>query len=450
MPLMSTMMNLALHPIGIEFEVGSKSLAMVNTTFLLASVIVMVPLAKVSDIIGRRKVFVAGLIITLASALAGGFSPNFEVLLAMRFIMGAGSAALSVSSVAMLTEVFPIERRGWAIGVQSTFIYLGIAVGPALGGFICEFLDWRYLFFFMVPFVLIALAYILRFKREVISEASASMDYRGALLYGATISLTMYGVISLPELWALPLIAAGLAMLAVFIRAMKRSASPVLDLGVFRFKVFSRACIAAYTNYASSYSVSFFLALYLQSVGGLTPMRAGLILLIQPVVQVLLTAKFGSYSDRIADKRVLPTGGMVLTCAAVFMIMFMGTAPDYLYIAAVLVLLGVGYGMFSAPNTNAIMSSVPPRHRGEASGMIAVVRQIGMMTSMSVAMCCIALIMGSADNIVAPYEDFIDVIRAAFAICLAMCVAGTVLSWFRGEGGRRQGGSPMTQRFSYP
>ncbi|MCL2032155.1 MAG: MFS transporter [Methanomassiliicoccaceae archaeon] len=433
MPLMSTMMNLALVLIGAEFDVGSKSLAMVNTTFLLASVIVMVPLARVSDIIGRKKVFIAGLLITLASALVGGFSPNFEVLLVMRFIMGAGSAALSVSSIAMLTEVFPVERRGWAIGIQSTFIYLGIAVGPALGGFICDFIGWRELFFFMIPFVLIALVYVLRFKREAISSAGTSMDYRGALLYGVTIMLTMYGVISLPEIWALPLIAVGLVMLFVFIRTMKRTGSPVLDIGVFRYRVFSRACIAAYTNYASSYSVSFFLALYLQSVGMLTAFNAGLILLIQPVVQVLLTAKFGSYSDRIADKRLLPTSGMVLTCVAVFMIIFMGTSANYLYIAMILILLGVGYGMFSAPNTNAIMSSVPPKHRGEASGMIAVVRQIGMMTSMSIAMCCIALIMGSADNIVPPYDQFVNVIEVAFAICLAMCIVGTFLSWFRGE-----------------
>ncbi|MDR2698196.1 MAG: MFS transporter [Candidatus Methanoplasma sp.] len=434
MPLMSTMMNLALVPIGVEFEVGSRSLAMVNTTFLLASVMVMVPLARLSDISGRKKVFIAGLIVTVASALIAAFSPSFEILLVMRFVMGAGSAAISISSVAMLTEVFPFERRGWAIGIQSTFIYLGIAIGPALGGFICDLLGWRYLFFFMVPFAAIALVFISRFKREIISDAGGSMDYRGSLMYGVTIILTMYGVINLPNLWAAALILVGLAMLFVFIREMKRANSPVLDLSVFRHKVFSRACISAYMNYGSSYSVAFFMALYLQSIGALTASQAGLILLIQPVIQVAFTAKSGSYSDRIADKRMLPTLGMAITCVAVFMVIFLGTEVNFYYIAAILILFGTGYAFFSAPNTNAVMSSVPPKNRGEASGMIALVRQVGMMTSMGVAMCCIVTIMGTMDNLnPSTYEQFIDVIRAAFTVCLAMCVVGTIFSWFRGK-----------------
>jgi MFS family permease len=260
------------------------------------------------------------------------------------------------------------------------------------------------------------------------------MDDRGALLYGVTVILTMYGVMNLPNLWAVPLIAAGLAMLFVFIITMKKTPSPVLNLKIFKHKVFSRACIAGYMNYGSSYSVSFFLALYLQSVGALSPSQAGLILLIQPAVQVALTAKFGSYSDRIRNKRLLPTMGMTLTCVAVFMIIFLGMEVNYLYLAVILVMLGLGYALFSAPNTNTIMSSVPPAHRGEASGMIAVVRQIGMMTSMSIAMCCIALIMGSADNIgPSQYGQLTHVIEAAFTICLIMCITGTLFSWFRGD-----------------
>ncbi|MCL1811196.1 MAG: MFS transporter [Methanomassiliicoccaceae archaeon] len=434
MPLMSTMMNLALVSIGDEFGVGSRSLAMVNTTFLLASVAVMVPLARLSDISGRKKLFIAGLFTTLASALIAAFSPSFEILLVMRFVMGAGSAAISISSVAMLAEVFPFERRGWAIGIQSTFIYLGIAVGPALGGFICDLLGWRYLFFFLIPFTLVSLAFILRFKKEIISDAGAKMDYRGAMMYGVTIMLTMYGVINLPSLWAAVLAAVGLAMLSVFILMMKRTPSPVLDLSVFKHKVFSRACISAYMNYASSYSVAFFMALYLQSIGALTASQAGLILLIQPAIQVAFTAKSGSYSDRIADKRILPTLGMAITCVAVFMVIFLGTEVNFFYIGVTLVLFGIGYALFSAPNTNAVMSSVPPKNRGEASGMIALVRQIGMMTSMSVAMCCIAMIMGTMDNLnPSTFDQFVDVIRAAFSVCLAMCVVGTFFSWFRGK-----------------
>ena len=434
MPLMSTMMNLALVSIGAEFNVGSKSLAMVNTTFLLASVIVMVPLARLSDIVGRKKVFVIGLLTTAISSCIAAFSPTFEILLVMRFIMGAGSAALSLSSIAMLTEVFPFEKRGWAIGIQSTFVYMGIAVGPALGGFICDLVGWRYLFFFMIPFALTALIFISRFRKEIISDKGAHMDVRGSILYGTTVLFMMYGVINLPSIWAVGMIVLGFALLYVFVTVLKRTDSPVLDLKVFKYKVFSRSCISAFMNYGSSYSVSFFLALYLQSIGALTASQAGLILLIQPIVQVALTAKSGSLSDRIADKRILPTLGMAITCVAVGMIIFLSVEVNFYYIAVILVFLGLGYALFSAPNTNAIMSSVPPKNRGEASGMISVVRQVGMMTSMGIAMCCISVIMGSTDDLnPSNYGQFVEVIRAAFTICLGMCMVGTFFSWFRGD-----------------
>lgn len=434
MPLMSTMMNLALVPIGIEFDVGSKSLAMVNTTFLLASVIVMVPIARMSDLIGRKKIFIAGLVTTIISATIAAFSPTFEILLVMRFIMGAGSAALSVSSIAMLTEVFPFEKRGWAIGIHSTFVYLGIAVGPALGGFICDLAGWRYLFFFMIPFALTALLLISRFRKEMISDKGARMDVPGSVLYGATVVFTMYGVINLPSLWAVGLIVIGFVLLYAFIRVLKRTESPVLDLKIFKYKVFSRSCISAFMNYGSSYSVSFFLALYLQSIGALTASQAGLILLIQPIVQVTLSAKAGSLSDKMQDKRILPTLGMAITSFAVLMIIFLEVEANFYYIGAILILLGLGYALFSAPNTNAIMSSVPPKNRGEASGMISVVRQVGMMTSMGIAMCCISIIMGSTDNLnPSNYDEFIEVIRAVFTICLGMCLVGTFASWFRGK-----------------
>jgi MFS family permease len=244
---------------------------------------------------------------------------------------------------------------------------------------------------------------------------------------------------NLPNIWAIAMIAVGLAMLLVFIRTTKKARSPIIDLGIFKHKAFSRACISAYMNYSASATVAFFLSLYLQQIGALTTFQAGLILLIQPVVQVLLTAKFGSYSDRIADKRILETLGMAIISVAVAMIIFLGTEVNYVYIGIILVLVGVGYGVFAAPNTNAVISSVPPKNRGEASGMVALVRQIGMLTSFGVAMCCISVIMGSADNIGPETHDlFIDVIRAAFTICLAMCVIGAITSWFRGSNVKKE------------
>lgn len=432
MPLMSTMMNLALVPIGIEFDVGSHSLAMVSTIFLLASVIFIVPVARISDIYGRKRVFVIGLIVTAVSAAIAAFSPSFEILLIMRFIMGAGSAAISVSSMSLLTDVFPFSKRGWAIGVYTTFVYLGIALGPAMGGFISDLLGWRSLFFFMIPLALVALFCISMFRKEMMPSSGSQMDIRGSVLYGMTILLMMYGVINLPQTWAVILTLVGIMLLFVFISYLKREESPVLDIGIFRYRTFTRSSIASFMNYASSYSVSFFMALYLQNIGLLSASQAGAVMLIQPIVQVLLTAKAGSYSDGIKDKRIFPTAGMALTSVGVFMIIFLGPSINFYYVAVILFLLGLGYALFSAPNTSNMMSSVPVSNRGAASGMVTVVRQIGMMTSMGVAMCCISLIMG-AESGTSSFEGLVSVIQAAFTICFAMCLVGTLVSWFGGN-----------------
>ncbi|AIZ56244.1 putative multidrug resistance protein MdtD [Candidatus Methanoplasma termitum] len=448
MPLMSTMMNLALEGIGHSFGVGPADLALVNTTFIIGSVVAMVPLARASDIIGRKKVFIIGIIVTAICSVIAAFSPTFFTLLAMRFGMGVGSATIELASIAMLTEVFPLERRGWAIGMQVTCVYAGIALGPVFGGTITEFIGWRAIFFFVLPLALISLTFISKFKRDLISHKGASMDYRGALLFSAAIMITMMGVINLPpllsgetgpsSLLAPVLVIIGAIMAVYFVRSTKRSESPVLDFNLFKYKVFLRSCIAAFMNYASSFSVSFFLALYLQSIGALTPMQAGLVISIQPAIQVLLTLRSGSKSDNIKDKRILPTAGMILTSLGVLMIMFFGITINLWLVCGALVVLGIGYGIFSAPNTNTIMSSVPPKNRGAASGMVALVRQLGMITSMTVAMCAISLLIGSVNTPITPetpelFGSFISVLQLAFGICFAMCIVGTIASWFRGK-----------------
>jgi len=435
MPLLSTMMNLALPSLDAEFHVGSKALAHVNVTFLIASVLTIVPVARLSDIYGRKKIFIIGVVMTIISGIIATFSPTFEVLLIMRVIMGAGSAAITVSCIALLTDVYPFERRGWAIGMQSTFVYLGIALGPTLGGAICEFLGWRYLFVFMMPLAIVSLFFLLKFKEEPVLDTKRRMDYRGSLVYGLSILLTMYGVVNLPNVWAICLIAIGLAIMVIFVKMMKRSEQPILDVKVFKYKVFTRACVAAFMNYGASHSVAFFFALYLQHMGGLTPFTAGAIMFIQPAIQAALSAKTGSYSDRIKDKRILPTTGMGLIAIGVFMIIFLKITPNFYYIVVILILLGLGYALFAAPNTNAVMSSVPPKNRGEASGMISFVRQVGMLTSMGIATCAIVMIMGSKDSLFDPttWEQFIQVIQVAFTICFGMCIVGIITSWFRGK-----------------
>ncbi len=433
-PLLSTMANLSLTAIGEEFGAGSHELAYVNTAFLLASVIFMVPLCRLADIHGKRLVFQAGLAVVIVGCVLAFLSPSLWWLVACRAIMGAGSAALSSSSISLITDAFPPENRGGALGIQTMCVYVGLAIGPVLGGVLNDAIGWHALFLVVVPIALVAVLCMSTVRFDVAPLGGRPFDSRGAVLYGLGIALAMGGVINLPEMWALAMLAAGLVVVGMFVHSQLRTENYLLNVRLFKSKVFGGSCLAAFLSYAASYSISYFMALYLQSIGAMTATEAGMMMLIQAGIQAFLTPFFGRMSDRVADKRILPTAGMALTAAGVSTFLLYGTELDLALIVVTMVLVGVGNGMFSSPNTSVIMGSVKRSETGEASGVTAVMRQTGMMVSMGIAMMFISIIMGGSDNLVPEnYGLFVDVIHVSFAVCLAMCVVGTIASVMRGK-----------------
>ncbi|MBR4225584.1 MAG: MFS transporter [Candidatus Methanomethylophilaceae archaeon] len=434
-PLLSTMMNLSLDALGKEFSVGSHSLGYVNTAFLLSSVVFMVPLSRMADISGKRRMFLAGILTIAASCVLAPFSTEFWMVILFRGTIGIGAAAVVCTSVSMITDVFERSRRGWAIGINTTCVYVGLALGPFIGGVLNDLLGWRSLFFVILPFAAVAVALMYSFKHEIAPFAGKRLGIGSSVVYGLAVLLSMGGVINLPEAWAAALLVAGLVLLFLFVRLQLDSEDRILDVRLFRNRMFSGSCAAAFLNYASSYSLSFFLALYLQSLQGLSATEAGALMLIQPAVQAVLTPFFGKRSDIVADKRVLPTLGMLVIAVGVASIMFYDGSTPMWTIVMTLVVTGFGFSLFSAPNTALIMSSVPAKDTGEASAVVSVMRQSGMMVSMGIAMTVISVIMGSADNISPEtYGDFILVMRISFAICTAMCLVGAATSMLRGRG----------------
>ena len=311
-PLLSTMMNLSLVSIGEEFAVGSHDLAYVNTAFLLSSVIFMVPLAKVGDIYGKRRTYIAGLLVILVACILAILSPNFWFLIMCRVLMGAGSAAVTCTSMSMIVDVYPPQNRGGAIGMQTMCVYIGLAAGPPIGGVLNDLVGWHNVFFIVLPMALVSMALMSRIRWEISPDKGDRFDSRGTILYALAISLTMGGVINMPQTWAFVATVVGVVFLFLFIRSQSSCPHRLLKTSLFRNRVFSGACIATFLSYAASYSISFFLALYLQHIGGLTATEAGILMLVQPGVQAFGTPMFGRLSDRVADKRILPTVGMLI------------------------------------------------------------------------------------------------------------------------------------------
>jgi len=433
-PMTGSMMNLSLPGIGAAFEIGAHSLAYVNTIFLLSSVIFMVPVSRIADIYGRKKIFMTGLVIHIIAAIGGYFSLSYSMLLGFRFLMGLGTAGMATTAITMLTDAFPPSERGGAIGLNTASVYMGLSIGPVLGGFINDLFSWREVFLLTAPLVTVALIAISRIKADSIDDGAKKFDIIGTVLYVSAVALTMIGLIYLPEFMAFALIAVGLMLFVLFFKYEKNTDSPVLSVWIFSYKVFRRSSIASFLINTANFSVLFFISLYLQEIGQLTPSQAGFVILSQPLVQAALTTYFGKLHDRISDKRVLPTAGVMITLIAVIMMMSLSMNPNLGLVIASLMLFGLGNAVFNAPNTTTMMSSVLPKDRGSASATVAVVRQMGMAVSMAIAMGTISIIMGSLDTIgPSTYGDFVTVIHISFIISAIMCVVAMLVSWFRGD-----------------
>lgn len=433
-PMTGSMMNLSLVGIGGEFVVGAHSLAYVNTIFLLSSVIFMVPISKVADIYGRKQLFIIGLIIHMISSFGGYFSTSYEMLLFFRFMMGTGTAAIATTAITMLTDAFPVHERGAAIGYNTASVYLGLAMGPVLGGVVNDVFSWREVFLLTVPLVLIALFAISRVDMVPRLERK-KFDVSGALLYTIAVTLSVLGMINIPRPEALVSLVIGVGLFIAFFRYQQGIDNPVLSVGIFSNKLFARSSLASFLMNSANFSVLFFISLYLQTIGALTSAQAGLILVSQPIVQTLFTPYFGKLHDRMEDKRILPTIGVAATTLGVLVMITLSLDVNLPTVVIALILFGIGNAIFNPPNTTTMMSSVEAKDRSSASATVAVVRQMGMVVSMGIAMAVISVIMGSLDMLEpSTYSSFVDVIRISFIVSAVMCILALLASWFRGNG----------------
>ncbi|NLL95109.1 MAG: MFS transporter [Thermoplasmatales archaeon] len=432
-PLMGTMINLALKTIGEEFAVGAHTLALLTTVFFVSSVVFLAPAARLSEIYGKRKVFMTGLALTALSAMLGSMSPDFWTLCFFRIMMGASTAMTLCTSLSMISDVFPRGERGFAIAVNTAFVYIGASIGPVLGGLLTDMLGWRSTFYVIVPVALVAILSLSAFRHEVTSSPGEPFDLKGAVVYGVSISLVMFGVFNVLEPYAFPLIAFGGLMLYYFLKSQRDAEYPVLRVSMFRTRGFRMSSAAIFLNYMSVHSTSFLLSLYLQSMGALTPMEAGGLMFIQPVVQTVLTPIVGKLTDR-TQPRYLMVAGMFATLLGLVTLFHVTETLNVALVVSAMVALGFGFSLFSAPSTTSMMSYCDRKEYSAASATVAIVRQSAMMVALSIAMAVIAVVMGSADNLVPEnYASFLLSMRIVWGIGIVLSLIGITVSWRIGE-----------------
>ena len=430
--------NIALPAIGTEFAMDAVSLSWVSTAYLLASAIFLVPVGRVADIYGRKKVFSLGISIFTATSFALAFAPTALALIVLRFVQGAGAALIYGTAVAILTSVTPLQERGKVIGIYTTAVYCGLSLGPFLGGILTGYIGWQSIFFINVPIGLFAIWLIAtRLHGEWAECAGEPFDLGGSVLYGATIVCVMYGFSHLPDPGAFALVAAGTLLLAAFILWEKKSQSPVLNIRLLaRNRVFAFANLAALINYSATFAVTFFLSLYLQYVRGFSPQYAGLILVVQPVVMALLSPAAGRLADRTDPGRIA-SAGMVLSVCALILLATTTSTTSLPFIIASLVIMGIGLALFSSPNTTAIMGSVDRKFYGVASGTLGTMRLVGQTLSMGGAVVILAVTLGRATITPALFPAFLHGMQLAFLAFAILCMIGVIFSLVRVRSGEK-------------
>jgi EmrB/QacA subfamily drug resistance transporter len=433
-PYLTSSITVALPVIGREFSLDAVSLGWVMSSYILATAVCIVPLGRIADIYGRKKLFEIGITLLTAGSLFSAFAWSASSLIFFRIIQGAGGAMIFTTSVAIVTAVFQPERRGWALGITLASVYGGLSTGPFIGGILTGFLGWRSIFLVIVPPGIAVLWLTIRYVDEEWSDArGASFDLIGSFLYAAALFGIMYGMSLVPDPSAFVWIFMGVALLVAFLWWGSHRESPVLDIGVFRHNAtFTFSNLAALINYASTYAVAFLLSLYLQYTKGLSPEAAGLVLVAQPVVQTVFSPAAGRLSDRI-EPRVVASVGMALTAVGLLIFSFLAESTTLVLIVPVLFLMGSGYALFSSPNTNAIMSSVAPHYYGVASSMVATMRAIGQLTSMAIAMMIFSLVMGRVEVTSDVYPRFLVSVQLVFLVLFVMSVLGVLASLSRGK-----------------
>ena len=431
---MSSAVNVALPRIGSEFRMNAITLGWVATSYILAAAIGLVPLGRLADMRGRKRVFMWGVVVFTLGSVVSALAVSATTLILARVVQGLGGAMMFGTGTAILISIYPPHLRGHALGINVASVYLGLSLGPTLGGLMTQAFGWRSVFWTCVPLgVAVVVLTAWKLEGEWFEARGERFDVVGTVLYSLALFSLMYGFTLLPAAFGGVLVGLGLVGLTGFVLLERRIKSPVLDTSLFSGnQVFALSNVAALVNYSATTAVSFLLSLYLQYARGLDARAAGFVLVAGPAVQAAVSPLAGRLSDRV-EPRIVASIGMGLTVVGLVSFAFLGNGTPFGLVVAGQILLGAGFGLFSSPNMSAIMGCVERRCYGIAAGTVATMRMVGQMFSMGIAMLLLALFVGRVQMTSVQHSGLLPAMKVAFAVFAVLCLGGVFASLARGK-----------------
>lgn len=429
-PFVRSSINLAIPVLASEFNLSAVFLTWISTIYLLVNAILYIPFGRIGDIYGRKRIFQYGLIIFTISSFISAFSVSGEMFLFFRIFQAIGNAMIFANLNAMISSAFPVNERGKVFGLTSMSVFVGLILGPILGGVITEIIGWRTLFYMDTLIGIIAAYAITRFKYDWIDAEGEKLDILGSFLLGISLIAIIYGFSDFTNNYSLFLVIAGIIGISLFYLVEKRAAFPLINLDLFKIKRFTFGNITAFINYGAFVSVGFILTLYLQYLKGYSPITAGIIVSVQSIVMIIVSPFAGRLSDKI-DPGNVSTVGMVLTTIGVAL-MTLINFENALYLGGFsLIIFGSGIGLFYSSNTKMVMSAVDKKYFGVASATLSNMRSMGQIFGMGIVMIIISTILGNVEIIPSNYPELIISLRFSLIAIAVLSAVGIFTSMFK-------------------
>ena len=407
--------------IASEFTMNNVIQNWVPTIFFLVVAVFTVPAGQISGKFGVKKSLLSGIIVFLIGSIGACLSFSTESFLLFRIIQGAGVAFLNVSAMAMVVSAVKPQNRGKALGFTVTGVYLATSLSPVICGFLVHNLGWRSMFYFVIPFlVLCIILMIFKIPQEWKTYQDDKIDKVGSLIYALGILAFIYGFTTLITTNGKILTVIGIILLIIFGAYELKQKSPVFNMNLFKNKKFTSSNIAALCSYLAIMVVTTILNYHFQYVRGWDAQMSGLILIITPIIMAIMAPNSGKLSDKVHPQKLAAAGMAIAAIALAILTFLTNSTPIYIVVLA-MILQGIGMGLFSSPNMNAIMSSVPPKDAPTASASQATMRTIGQTMSLGLLTLIFAWIMGNLELSPQYSEMIIQSSQIICGICTVAC-----------------------------
>ncbi|MHB8233088.1 MAG: MFS transporter [Solirubrobacteraceae bacterium] len=378
----NTVVNVALPSIQRSLSASTSSLEWTVNAYTLSFAVLLVTGGRLGDLFGRRKIFLAGVVIFASASAAIGFSPSDTWLVAWRAVQGTGAALMMPATLSIITNAFPPEERGKAIGTWAGVSAMALAIGPVVGGFLVESVSWQSIFFLNVPVAVGAVVIALFAVRESRDETvERSVDVPGVLTLTLGLAALVLALVEGNE-WGwgstleLSMFAVALVGLTAFALVERRRSAPMVDFSFFRSRTFLGANIVAFIVSFAMLAMFFFLALYMQNIRGYSPLQAGIRFLPSTVMIIIIAPLAGRLADRVGS-RPLITFGLLSVSGALFWQSHLTVSSGYGSLLPGFMLMGLGMGFVMSPMSLAAMNAVDRTKAGVASGILSMNRMVG-------------------------------------------------------------------------